>query len=142
MTVKTMMKYYKQRNASQEFIIGFTYNKTIYFIQMKHIPLKYLKVEEASRKQGQSLRLRLNKEQCAKLIKKAQSLGIENILIDNKYNKGEMFEKHITEHFKKEWKKDNIPYWKQGDINLNGIEIQIKYNGATLTTTKQIKKGR
>ena len=142
MTVKTMMKYYKQRNASQEFIIGFTYNKTVYFIQMKHIPLKYLKVEEASRKQGQSLRLRLNKEQCAKLIKKAQLLGTENILIDTKYNKGEMFEKHITEYFEKEWKKDNIPYWKQGDINLNGIEIQIKFNGATLTTTKQIKKGR
>ena len=67
-------------------------------------------------------------------------LGGASMLESEKYNKGEIFEKIVTEYFGQEWKKDTIPFWEQGDINVDGKEIQIKFDGATLMNTKQVKK--
>jgi hypothetical protein len=60
--------------------------------------------------------------------------------VSDKYNRGEIFEKLITEYFGQEWKKDTVPFWEQGDIRLNGKEVQIKLDTATLTSTKQIAR--
>ena len=40
------------------------------------------------------------------------------------------------------WEKDNVPFWVQGDIEVNGKQIQIKLDSATLMNTKQIAKLR
>jgi hypothetical protein len=60
--------------------------------------------------------------------------------VSDKYNRGEIFEKLITEYFGQEWEKDTVPFWEQGDIRLNGKEVQIKLDTATLTSTKQIAR--
>jgi hypothetical protein len=62
------------------------------------------------------------------------------MLIDEKYNKGEMFEKAVTEYYGQEWQKDNVPFHKAGDINVGGVEIQIKFEKAALATSKTIEK--
>jgi hypothetical protein len=67
-------------------------------------------------------------------------LGSADCLTAEKYNKGEIFEKLVTEYFGQAWKKDTIPFWIQGDINVNGKEIQIKLDSATLMNTKQIAR--
>ena len=67
-------------------------------------------------------------------------LGNASLLVTEKYNKGEIFEKLVTEYFGQTWEKDTIPFWVQGDINVNGRELQIKLDAATLMNTKQIEK--
>lgn len=67
-------------------------------------------------------------------------LGSAEMLKAEKYNKGEIFEKLVTEYFGQVWEKDNIPFWVQGDIEINGKQIQIKLDSATLMNTKQIAK--
>lgn len=140
MTKRTMINNYRKYSAADSYIVGFTYEKNLYFVEMNEIAPRFLNVEEASRNQGENLRLRLKKAHKASLVKKAVRIGEASDLVADKYNKGEIFEKMVTEYFGQEWEKDNIPFWVQGDINLDGKEVQIKLDSATLMNTKQIKK--
>lgn len=141
MTKQTMIKNYRKYSAADSYIIGFVYEKMLYMVNVGEIMPRYLNVEEASRNQGENLRLRLKKAHKAQLMKKAPiCLGFADCLSNSKYNKGEVFEKLVTEYYGQEWEKDTIPFWVQGDINVGGKEIQIKLDSATLMNTKQIKK--
>lgn len=141
MTKRTMIKWYRDKSAADSYIIGFIYNKNIYMVNVAEIMPRYLSVEEASRNQGENLRLRIKKAHKAELMKKNPiCLGSECQLVTDKYNKGEIFEKLVTEHYGQKWEKDTIPFWVQGDINIGGKEVQIKLDSATLMNTKQIEK--
>lgn len=137
----TMIKHYRSHSAADEYIIGFTNDKMLYFVRLPEILPRWLNVEEASRNQGQNLRLRIRKKDKTTLLNKgAICLGPSSLLKQDKYNKGEIFEKLVTEYYGQKWSKDTIPFWVQGDIKINNIEIQIKLDTATLMNTKQIEK--
>ena len=141
MTKQTMIKTYRQYSAADGYILGFVLDKMLYFVQVNEIMPRFLSVEEASRNQGENLRFRLKKAQKISLMKKNPvCLGSADLLVADKYNKGEIFEKLVTEFFGQVWEKDTIPFWVQGDINLDGKEIQIKLDTATLMNTKQVAK--
>lgn len=141
MTKRTMINNYRKYSAADAYIIGFVANKMLYFVEMAEVAPRFLNVEVASRNQGENLRLRLKKNHKATLMKKNPiCLGSAEMLNDEKYNKGEIFEKAVTEYYRQEWEKDTIPFWVQGDINLNGKEVQIKLDSATFVNTKQIAK--
>lgn len=141
MTKQTMIKHYRSNSAADSYIIGYAYQGCIYFNEVKEIMPRYLSVEEASRNQGQNLRLRLKKAHRKELFHgESWILCREEDLVSDKYNRGEIFEKLITEYFGQEWEKDTVPFWEQGDIRLNGKEVQIKLDTATLTSTKQIAR--
>jgi len=141
MTKQTMIRNYRKYSAADSYIVGFTFDKMLYFVEMAEIAPRFLNVEEASRNQGENLRLRIKKNYKRQLMKKNPvCLGSADRLTADKYNKGEIFEKLVTEYFGQTWEKDTIPFWVQGDINLDGREVQIKLDSATLMNTKQIKK--
>jgi len=140
MVKRTMMKWYEKFSAADGYIIGFVMDKMLYMVEMERIAPRFLNVEEASRNQGDNLRLRLKKAQKQSLAKKAICLGSADVLTADKYNKGENFEKVVTEYFGQEWEKDTIPFYMQGDINVNGRELQIKLDSATLANSKMLEK--
>lgn len=140
-TKRTMIKHYRNHSAADSYIVGFTYNKNLYMVEIAEIMPRFLTVEQASRNQGENLRLRIRKNLKEQLMKKHPvCLGSAEILTAEKYNKGELFEKAVTEFFDQTWEKDNIPFWVQGDIEVDGRQIQIKLDGATLMNTKQIAR--
>ena len=140
MVKRTMMKWYEKFSAADGYIIGFVMDKMLYMVEMERIAPRFLNVEEASRNQGDNLRLRLKKAQKQSLAKKAICLGSADVLTADKYNKGENFEKVVTEYFGQEWEKDTIPFYMQGDINVDGRELQIKLDSATLANSKMLEK--
>lgn len=141
MTKQTMIKTYRNYSAADSYILGFIYNKMLYMLEVNEIMPRFLNVEEASRNQGENLRLRLKKKHKEQLMKKSPiCLGSADCLNAEKYNKGEIFEKIVTEYYGQEWKKDTLPFWVQGDICLGGKEVQIKLDSATLINTKQIAR--
>jgi len=140
MNKSTMLRYYNKYSVANKYIIGFAYDNKVYMVTIDNIKPCYLKTEKASRNQGKNLRLRLKASQKERLIKKATFLCDIDKLYDNKYNKGEIFEKLVTEYFNQIWHKDNIPFYKSGDITIGENVIQIKYENATLTNIKQIKR--
>lgn len=140
-TKRTMIKHYRNHSAADSYIIGFIENKMLYMVEVAEIMPRFLTVEQASRNQGENLRLRIKKNLKKQLMKKNPiCLGSAEMLKAEKYNKGEIFEKLVTEYFGQVWEKDNIPFWVQGDIEINGKQIQIKLDSATLMNTKQIAK--
>ena len=49
---------------------------------------------------------------------------------NSKYNKGEIFEKLITESYGQKWEKDNVPFFSGADLTVNNIAYSIKFEKA------------
>ena len=60
------------------------------------------------------------------------------LVAESKYNNGEIFEKLVTERFGQTWKKDDIPFTDAGDIEVEGVPYQIKFQKATFCNEKSI----
>ncbi len=58
----------------------------------------------------------------------------------SKYNFGELFEKLITEMNGQEWTKDNVPFTEDGDLTVNGVAYQLKFEKATFITEAQMMR--
>lgn len=140
MTKGNMIRYYRQFSGADAYIIGFEYKQNIYMVEVAEIMPRWLNVEKASRNQGENLRLRMKANERAKMAEKAICLGHRDMLKAEKYNRGEIFEKMVTEYFGQTWEKDNVGFWEQGDIRVDGRELQIKLDSATLMSTVLMHK--
>ena len=147
MTKETMIKNYRKYSAADAYILGFIYNHVVYAVEVAEIMPRFIRVEYESSKKGgcAKLQLRLPKRYQEQLLKKgAIALGSEDIL-NGEYNKGVEFERIITELNGQVFEgKDSVPFYVKGDLNVNGKEIQVKFNGAQIVverTLKRLKKG-
>lgn len=136
----SMYSDYEKMSAADSYIIGFSTGGKIYMVEYTNIPAELLKEEKASRNQGTSLRLRIRSAVKKTMVDNAICLGDMDIISDSKYNKGEAFEKAVTNYYGMNWEKDNIPFYVAGDIAVNGKQIQIKFEGATLCNSKQMER--
>ena len=141
MTKANMIKTYRNHSAANGYIVGYIYKKMLYFVEMNEIAPVMLNVEKASRNQGENLRLRIKADTKRSLMhNRPVCLGSADMLVADKYNKGEIFEKLVTEYFGQVWEKDTVPFWEDGDLTVYGMKIQIKLDSATLMNTKQMEK--
>ena len=62
----------------------------------------------------------------------------EDIVNNSKYNNGEIFEKLVTEYFGQVWTKNNVPFTEDGDITINKVAYQIKFQKATFCNEKSL----
>lgn len=146
MNKETMIKNYRKFSAADSYIIGFEYKHNIYAIEIGEIPPRYMAVERESSKKGgaRKLQLRLKKAYREQLIRKGATLiGNEEILI-GEYNKGVEFERIISEMNGQEFRgKENVGFWVEGDLEIDGRQVQIKFNGAQIvveTTLERLKR--
>jgi hypothetical protein len=138
------MNLINQYNAvafTHKYIWGFEYKSNIYMAMTDKSVLPFVTcLDKASRGAGYALRFRPSVQQKLVLMPNAKILCskkfFEQQVKENKYNRGEIFEKIITEHFNQIWEKNNTPFTKSGDININGIAYQIKFEKATFTNEK------
>lgn len=128
---------------THNYIFGFTFKGMVYMHTTTAEALPFVTcVDKASRGAGYSLRFTPNKAQKLYLMQGARavcSVDMFNSLYEeSKYNKGEIFEKLVTELAGQKWVKDNVPFYKDGDITVNGKPFQIKFEKATFCTEKGI----
>lgn len=150
MTKETMIKNYRKFSAADSYVIGFIYKHEVYMVEVDEIMPRYMSVERESSKNGHApnLRLRLSKKYKEQLLRKgAICLGGEELVCDSKFkNKGVQFEKMVSEIYGIPYKgKDSVPFYVQGDISVNGKEIQIKFENASIVTSstlERLKKGK
>jgi hypothetical protein len=128
---------------THNYIWGFEFKGNIYMAitdssYMPHI----CTLDKASRGAGYALRFSPNAQQKIALMPKAEVICskkfFEEICADSKYNKGEIFEKMVTEKYGQTWEKDTIPFTKAGDIEIDGIPYQIKFQKATFCNERTI----
>ena len=136
-----MLNTYHKLNKAEKYIIGFSYGCAVYMVLLDNIPRNIVRREKSGMKKNYALRLRFTNVEKEKLLKKGCVYVCNTTdLLSSDYNKGEIFEKKVTEYYGIKWEKDYIPFYEKGDITINGTEIQIKYQGATITTERQLKK--
>ena len=146
MTKETMIKNYRKFSAADSYILGFEYKHNIYSIMIDEIPPRFMAVERESSKKGgaRKLQLRLRKAHKEQLIRKGATLIGNEEILKGQYNKGVEFERIISEMNGQEFRgKENVGFWVEGDLEIDGRQVQIKFNGAQIvveTTLENLKK--
>lgn len=140
-----MWNCYHKNSFTDNYILGFTYKNLVYMTCVKaDIVSHVISLDTSSRNSGYSLRFKPTVAQKIFLLTSAKVVCsekyFENLFHNSIYNRGEIFEKIITEKFGQVWVKDNVPFTKAGDIKVNGISYQIKFQKATFATEKQLAR--
>ena len=143
--LRSMSARYNARSASHVYALGFIHAHNLYAVKLSFDELSaFFKLDRASQSHGGMLKIRikLTASQKAELSLIAELIGAEDLLTaDPKHNKGENFERELTERWTAEtWVKDSVPFWMAGDITVNGEEIQVKLDGAELTNEKILSR--
>ena len=139
---KAMIDRYNELSYTHEYIFGFTYQHNVYAVCATADALPYiLMLDKASRGAGYALRFRPTREQKNFLMSMGAEMicskgWFDRLVADSRYNKGEIFEKIITEKAGQRWHKDSVPFTMDGDLTVDGIAYQIKYESATFTNEK------
>ena len=144
---KAIAVRYNKRAGAHKYIVGFMRHGIVYYVQLDFVQLcELLKDDRASSKRGGTfkLRVRVTAEQAMSFIYSGAAIelcSVDELTANTKYNKGENFERIVTELLTAEtWVKDSVPFYVKGDINVNGEEIQIKLDGAELTNEKTLAR--
>lgn len=144
---KHLIDEYTRLAYTHHYIFGFEQGGNIYFVYADADILPYVcTLDKASKGQGYSLRFKPNREQ--KEILKEKGFMIfcskeyfEGIVAQHKkpnYNRGQIFEKLVTEYFGQEWRANRVAFTDDGDITINGVAYQIKYTSATFTNEQTL----
>ena len=147
--IKTMLTaFYNRHSFTHNYIFGFRMNGNIYYVVATSEVLDFVtKLDKASRGAGYSLRFKPTKAQKNFLIELGAKVLCSEKFFDelcemSKYNKGEIFERLVTELNGQTWVKDNVPFTKDGDLTVNGVAYQIKFEKATFITEAQMMRMR
>lgn len=142
----SMIKYYNSHAYTHVYIFGFVYNHQVFAVRTNSDVLcQVLKLDKASRGQGYALRFRPTREIKALLMSMdaeiiCSELYFNQLVKASKYNKGEIFEMLITERAGLEWVKDSVPFTDDGDVTIDGVAYQVKYENATFINEGQIAR--
>ena len=62
-------------------------------------------------------------------------------MLIGEYNKGVEFERIISEMNGQQFRgKENVGFWVEGDLEIDGKQVQIKYNGAQIVVEKTLER--
>ena len=141
-----MVNGYNATSYTHEYMFGFTDRGNIWLALANSTILPYVcTLDMASRNGGYALRFKPNKAQ-KELLKTGKTFVLcsaseFNEMVENSiYNRGEIYEKIVTEFFGQVWEKDNVPYTEAGDIEVDGKSYQIKFEKATFVNEKTLWK--
>jgi hypothetical protein len=141
---KKMVEFYNTNAYTHEYMFGFRFNGNIWLVNVTSEFLPYaLTLDKASRGAGYALRFKPNRGVKTELLAQGATVICSEKLFDklcaeSQYNKGEIFEKLVTEMFGQTWEKDNVPFTEDGDLTVDGIAYQIKFEKATFINEKQM----
>jgi hypothetical protein len=141
-----LIEGYNAHAFTHAYVFGFIFEGTVWAVKAGSAIMPYiLKLDKASRGAGYSLRFCPNRQQKALLLSKGAIAlcsqdYLNTVCASNKYNRGENFEKLYTEYCGQVWEKDHIPYTEAGDIEVDGIAYQIKFEKATFTNEKSLAR--
>ena len=141
---KMLQDGYNNVAFTDKYILGWTLDHVVYMaVCDRWLVDRVTCLDMASRGAGYALRFKPNKSQKMLLMTcGAQTICSEKyfneMVTESRYNRGEIFEKLVTEKFGQVWEKDNVPFTIDGDITVDGTAYQIKFEKATFTNEKSL----
>ena len=137
---RELLRVYEETTAAVRTLLVFQLCGRAYAAWLDSITEDMVRLDRESSANGGWTKLKFtltNKQKVALIEAGAEEVGnIADILALQK-NKGNAVECWATRRYMGiEWSKDNIPYYVQGDIQVDGMEVQVKFENASLTNTK------
>jgi 2-polyprenyl-3-methyl-5-hydroxy-6-metoxy-1,4-benzoquinol methylase len=145
---ETLINHYNKTSFTHNYIFGFEFKGNVYAVATTNEVLPFVTtVESAGKGCGLALKYKPNTSIKMMLMNKGAKVicsteYFNEIVAGCKYNRGEVFERLITEMNGQRWAKDNVPYTEDGDITVNDIAYQIKFEKATFINESQMIKMR
>ena len=141
----TAIRNYRRFTGAEEYIVGFIYGHNLYAIQVEELMPRWMVMKAESSRHAEKLQMNLKAKHKRELINKGAELICteeEFLQMNDLRNKGFTFERLVFDLNGQgaEWSRDNVRFDKCGDININGVEIQIKFENAQIVTVPTIKK--
>ena len=142
-----MRKQYEEFTAANGYIIGYIIDGVVYAVEFDRIPRRYTKIQKECSKAGGGYGLYINvnnRKFKNELLKKAFRIGtLADIEPTPSFNRGVMFERLVYIAFGQEPRpKDSIKFYQAGDIEIDGKQIQVKYEHARICYDKTLKRLR
>lgn len=150
MTKENAIRYYRKYSGAERYLVGFLHAHQLYLADVEELLPRWLIVKEPSAKHKEKLQVDLKVKHKKQLIKK----GATPICTEQEFeemnkdlrNKGKTLERLVFEmNGRNDWVADTVRFDKCGDININGIEYQVKFQNAqvvTIDTLHKIQKER
>lgn len=143
MNAQTMKRHYRAHAVAHTYIVGFVHEGKVYYVTVGWNQLrKWLTESRTASARGGVIQIRVYVPAAdqRKLIANGTAQVLCNAEQLAGQNAGDMFEKAVVEALTGTvWQKDRHTFYESGDMELNGEQIQIKLNSATLTDEKIIK---
>ena len=143
----SMLNDYKRLTAATLYFIGFVLAGTVYGGYFTDIPVEALRLDHESTARGGALKIRVRFNKALKLMLKAQGkvhpiATLAALTADPRYNRGDNFEKLVAELNGLQWAKNSDPFWIAGDLEINGKQVQVKFDGAELVNEKSLRRAK
>lgn len=138
-----MLRNYEATSAADAYIIGFAIAGRVYVAKVAKLREDMVQLDRESSSHGGAAKLRLSiTTRMRAILRNAGALEVGSVaeVLEAGMNKGEAFEKWYYKRCGQVWTKDNVPYWKDGDITVNGEKLQLKWENASLTNENVIRK--
>jgi len=141
---KMLQDGYNSVAFTDNYILGWETDHVVYMaVCDRELVDRVTCLDMASRGAGYALRFKPNKSQKMLLmtcgaVALCSEKYFNDMVAESRYNRGEIFEKLVTEKFGQVWEKDNVPFTEAGDLEADGISYQIKFERATFTNEKSL----
>lgn len=141
-----MVTEYEKYSKAHSYILGFERKGNLYAVKMGFEELAMSIRYTVSSRGNEQARIYISSENRKAYIASGRAVIIakaEELEADSKHNKGDNFERIVSESYGIAWTgKNSVPFWVAGDINVNGEEIQIKLQGGELTNSRAIESAQ
>ncbi len=143
MTKANFFKYYNRLAGCHAYLVFFMYKGDVYMAQCHRIMPRWCIESRTSSKRGgeQTFRMSLNNSHKEQLIRK----GAIKVFTVTEFdcmpyaNKGHRCEWWLHQEYELgEYKPDRERFDKCGDVMIDGIEYQVKFENASLTTVSTL----
>ena len=145
MTKGTMIKKYRKFSAHDAYIVGIERGQYLFMLMLTELMPRWIKLtrEATSKGGGAKIKLYINAHDRDLLI---NTCGVclgktKDVLPMHLFkNKGDAFEYLVSVMFDVPPKGSNsIGFWHDGDVTIDGIKYQVKYNTASIVSEQTLK---
>lgn len=140
-----LLNRYNEIAGAHAYYIGFARHSVVYAVKTDFGTVcRHVRESRTSSKRGacKQVKIYISSADQQRYIMNGQAvaIGTEDELAGNKYNKGDNFERLVCKWFGLGWEKNSTPWYMGGDLEVNGEQVQVKFQGAELTNENTLAR--
>lgn len=147
LTIADYIERYEKTSKAEKTALVFHLEKRVYMAlidSVKGLPIQVCDRIDEQGRAYQTLRLNLKQRDCLRLRDKGAALlgTVTEFFADklDEENNGEYVERKVIERYHGRASEKGIAYYKAGDAEIAGMQVQIKFENGTLARLDTIQK--